>query len=185
MKVCLIRHAETAWALTGQHTGLTDIPLTAHGEDQARELAVPLQAMDFAHVLVSPRLRACQTCALAGFSAVGIEEPDLSEWVYGDFEGLSSADIRIKNPEWNIWRDGCPGGESPADVCARADRLIARVRTLRGTVAMFSHGQFGAALIARWIGLALCEGQHFSLRPASMCVLGSDPHHPQQPTIEW
>lgn len=185
MKVCLVRHGETAWSLSGQHTGLTDLSLTEHGEDQARELAPRLRALEFKHVLVSPRQRARQTCALAGLGAVAVVEPDLSEWGYGDYEGLRSADIRQNNPGWNIWQDGCPRGESPADVFARADRLIARVRSLQGTVALFSHGQFGAAFAARWIGLPLAQGQHFELRPASLCMLGYATNHPDQPTLEW
>ena len=185
MNVYLIRHAETAWSLTGQHTGLTDLPLTARGEDQARALAPRLLALDLKHVLVSPRQRASQTCALAELGDVAVVEPDLSEWIYGDFEGLRSVDIRKENPSWNIWQDGCPGGESPAEASARADRLISHVRTLQGSVALFSHGQFGAAFVARWVGFALIEGQHFVLRPASICMLGYDENHPDRPTLEW
>ena len=184
MKVCLVRHGETVWSLSGQHTGLTDLGLTAHGEGEARALAPRLQTFDFTHVLVSPRLRARQTCELAGFGAVSELEPDLSEWDYGHYEGLRSAEIRQDNPGWNIWRDGCPGGESPADVCARADRLIARLGAMAGTVALFSHGQFGAALAVRWIGLALVEGQHFALHTASVSLLGCDPQQPDRRTIE-
>ncbi len=140
--------------------------------------------MGFTHVLVSPRLRARRTCELAGCGAESVIEPDLAEWDYGDHEGRRSVDIRKEDPGWNIWRDGCPGGESPADVSARADRLIARLGTMRGTVALFSHGQFGAALAARWIGLALVEGQHFALHPASVSMLGCDTHHPGRRIIE-
>lgn len=184
MKVCLVRHGETAWSLSGQHTGLTDLALTAHGEDQSRDLAPRLRSMGFTHVLVSPRLRARQTCELAGFGAASEVEPDLSEWDYGDFEGRRSVDIGQDHPGWNLWRDGCPGGESPADVCTRADRLIARLGTMHGTVALFSHGHFGAALAARWIELALVEGQHFTLYPASVSVLGSDARHANRRIIE-
>jgi len=184
MNICLVRHGETAWTLTGQHTGLTDLGLTAHGEDESRALAPRLRALAFTRVLVSPRLRARQTCALAGFGAASEIEPDLSEWDYGRYEGRTSADIRQENPEWNIWRDGCPGGESPLDVSARADRLISRLGTVQGTVALFSHGQFGAALAVRWIGLALVEGQHFALHTASVSELGMDPHHQDRHTIE-
>lgn len=184
MKVCMVRHGETAWSLTGQHTGVTDLGLTAHGEVEASVLASRLQPSTFAQVLVSPRLRARQTCALAGFSAGSKIDSDLSEWDYGQYEGLRSVDIRRDNPGWNIWRDGCPGGESPADVSARADRLIAQLCTMQGTVLLFSHGQFGAALAVRWIGLALIEGQHLALRTASVSRLGVDPHHPDRRTIE-
>lgn len=184
MKICLVRHGETAWSLSGQHTGVTDLGLTARGEDESRALASRLRTSAFAHVLVSPRLRARRTCELAGYGAASVIEPDLSEWDYGRYEGQRSADIRRKNPGWNIWRDGCPGGESPADVTVRADRLIARLCAMQGTVALFSHGQFGAALAVRWIGLVLAEGQHFVLHTASVSLLGVDPHDPDRPTIE-
>jgi broad specificity phosphatase PhoE len=184
MKACFVRHGETAWSLSGQHTGLTDLALTVHGEEQARALAPRLRSFDFTHVLVSPRLRARQTCQLAGYGAASGIEPDLSEWDYGHYDGLRTDDIQRDRPGWNIWRDGCPGGESPADVCTRADKLIARLQTMNGTVALFSHGQFGSALAARWIGLALAEGQHFALQPASVSLLGIDPHHADRRVIE-
>lgn len=184
MKACLVRHGETAWSLTGQHTGLTDLALTPHGEEQSRGLADRLPSMGITRVLVSPRLRARQTCDLAGVGAVSEIEPDLAEWDYGEFEGRRSVDIRKDTPGWNIWRDGCPGGESTADIVARADRLIARLATMKGVIALFSHGQFGAALAARWIGLALIEGQHFALHPASVSLLGVDDHHPDRRVIE-
>ena len=184
MKICLVRHGETAWSLTGQHTGLTDLGLTAHGEVESRALAPRLRGLVFTQVLVSPRLRARQTCELAGLGTASAIEPDLSEWVYGHYEGLRSADIRKDTPDWNIWRDGCPGGESPADVSARADRLIASLCELQGTVALFTHGQFGAALAARWIGLMLVEGQHFALNTGSVSLLGIDPRHADRRIIE-
>ncbi|MBC7437841.1 MAG: histidine phosphatase family protein [Bdellovibrionales bacterium] len=177
MTVCLVRHGETAWSLTGQHTGLTDLALTPVGEEQSRGLVVRLQSVGITRVLVSPRLRTRQTCNLAGLGAGSEIEPDLAEWDYGDFEGRRSADIQRDHPGWNIWRDGCPGGESTADIVIRADRLIARLAKMKGSVALFSHGQFGAALAARWIGLALIEGQHFTLHPASVSLLGTDAHH--------
>ena len=184
MKVCLVRHGETAWSLSGQHTGLTELPLTTHGEDEARNLAPRLRTLAFTQVLVSPRLRARQTCELAGFGAMSKVEADLSEWDYGHYEGLRSVDIRRQDPGWNIWRDGCPGGESPAEVGARADRLIVRLCSMQGTVALFSHGQFGAALAVRWIGLLVVEGQHLALHPASVSLLSTDPHHPDRRTID-
>ena len=184
MKLCLVRHGETAWSLSGQHTGTTDLGLTAHGEDESRFLAPRLRSLAFTQVLVSPRLRARQTCELAGFGAASVIEPDLSEWNYGRYEGRRSVDIRRESPGWNIWRDGCPGGESPTDVSARADRLIARLRKMEGTVALFSHGQFGVALAVRWIGLALVEGQHFALHTASVSLLGIDPRHADRRMIE-
>lgn len=184
MKICLVRHGETAWSISGQHTGVTDLGLTAHGEAEARSLARRLRSLACARILVSPRRRARQTCELAAVAAASELEPDLSEWNYGLYEGLRSADIRQDRPGWNIWRDGCPGGESPADVSARADRLIARLCSMQGTVALFTHGQFGAALAARWIGLMLVEGQHFALNTASVSLLGIDPHHPHRRIIE-
>jgi probable phosphoglycerate mutase len=184
MKACLVRHGETTWSITGQHTGLTDLALTTHGEEQSRGLVLRLQAMAITRVLVSPRLRARQTCELAGMGAASEIEPDLAEWDYGDHEGRRSVDIRRDEPDWNIWRDGCPGGESTAAISARADRLIARLAAMQGSVALFSHGQFGAALAARWIGLALIEGQHFTLHPASVSLLGTDAHHADRRIIE-
>ncbi len=184
MKICLVRHGETAWSLGGRHTGSTDLALTAHGEDESRALAPRLRALAFAQVLVSPRLRARKTCELAGFGAAGRIEPDLSEWDYGRYEGLRSTDIHRQDPGWDIWRDGCPGGESPADVTMRADRLIERLCAMQGTVAVFSHGHFGAALAVRWIGLALFEGRHFALHTASVSLLGMAAHHPERRTIE-
>ena len=179
LQLCLVRHGETAWSLSGQHTGTTDLPLTAHGEAQARALAPRLVQMGFAHVLVSPRLRARQTCGLAGLAAVSVVEPDLAEWDYGDFEGQRSVDIDKLRPGWNIWQDGCPQGEMPDDVSQRADRLIARLCGLHGKVALFSHRQFGVALAVRWMGLPLQAGQHFELHPASLSILGYAAHHPQ------
>lgn len=184
MRLCLVRHGETAWALSGQHTGVTDLALTAHGENQARALAARLQTLACSQVLVSPRLRAQQTCDLAGLGPASRVEPDLAEWDYGDYEGLRTADIRRATPEWNIWRDGCPGGESPAAVSARADRLIARLCTQQGTLALFSHGHFSVALAVRWIGLALLEGQHFALHTASLSLLGIDARHQNRRIIE-
>lgn len=184
MKACLVRHGETAWSLSGQHTGLTDLALTAFGEDQSRGLGVRLQSIGITRVLVSPRLRARQTCDLAGMGAASEIEPDLAEWDYGDFEGRRTVDIRQDHPDWSIWRDGCPGGESTADIVVRADRLIARLAAMNGIVALFSHGQFGAALAARWIGLALTEGQHFPLHPASVSLLGIDARHAGRRVIE-
>ena len=177
------RHGETQWSLSGQHTGVTDIPLTPHGEAQARALRPWVEAISFSHVLTSPRLRARATCALAGLGPRSEIEPDLAEWNYGDYEGRRSADIGEERPGWNIFRDGCPKGESPSEIGERADRLIARLRTMDGDVALFSHGHFGAVFGARWIGLEVIEAQHFSLAPASMGVLGLDSNHLYTPII--
>ncbi len=175
----LIRHGETQWSLSGQHTGRTDIPLTAHGEAQALGLAQCFRDIKFNHVLTSPRQRAQQTCELAGLRAAAIIEPELAEWDYGDYEGKRSLDIRKQLPDWNIFRDGCPNGEMPVQVSNRADRLITKLRMLDGNVALFSHGQFGCVLAARWIGLPLVEAQHFAFGPASYGILSYDPHHPE------
>ena len=180
----LIRHGETAWSLTGQHTGHSDIPLTPHGEDEARGLAVCLQGIPFVHVFTSPLQRARQTCELAGIRTIAEMEPDLAEWNYGDYEGMNSSDIRKKNPGWNVFRDGCPNGEIPIQVSDRADRLIARLRLLNGNTALFSHGQFGGVLAARWIGLALAQGQHFPLGTASISILSYEVNHPEVSVIQ-
>jgi broad specificity phosphatase PhoE len=179
----LVRHGETAWSLSGRHTGRTDIALTAHGEDQARELAQRLRDIRFAHVLTSPRLRARRTCELAGLAGAAAIEPDLAEWDYGDYEGQRSVDIRKQRAGWNVFRDGCPHGEMPTQVAERADRLIARLRALDGDIALFSHGQFGCVLAARWIGLPLAEAQHFAFGAAALSILGHDPHHPEVAVI--
>jgi broad specificity phosphatase PhoE len=179
----LIRHGETAWSLTGQHTGITDIPLTAPGEDEARALGLHLREIPFARVLTSPRIRARQTCALAGLEAEAEIEPDLAEWDYGDYEGRRTVDIREERPGWNIYRDGCPHGESPAQVAGRADRLIARLRAMHGNIALFSHGQFGSVLAARWIGLPVADGQHFPQGPASLSILGYEAGHPEESVL--
>lgn len=179
----LIRHGETEWSLSGRHTGRTDIALTRNGEGEARELGKRLQEIPFAHVLSSPLKRALQTCGLAGLDMAPEMEPNLAEWDYGDYEGQRSADIRIQRPDWNVYRDGCPGGEIPEQVSARADRLLARLRRMEGNIALFTHGQIGSALAARWIGLALDEAQHLSLGTASLSILALDPHHPGVPVI--
>jgi len=177
------RHGETQWSLSGQHTGVTDIPLTPHGEAQARALRPWVEAISFSHVLTSPRHRARATCELAGLGPRSEIEPDLAEWNYGDYEGRRSADIGEERPGWNIFRDGCPNGESPSEIGERADRLIARLWTTDGDVALFSHGHFGAVFGARWIGLEVIEAQHFSIAPASMGVLGLDSNHLYTPII--
>jgi len=178
LQLYVIRHGETAWSLSSQHTGRTDVPLTAHGEDEARALAPCLGKIRFAHVLTSPRQRAQRTCKLAGLGPAAEIEPDLVEWEYGDYEGRRSVDIRRDRPGWNVFRDGCPHGETPADVSDRADRLIARLDALDGNVALFLHGQFGCVLAARWIGLPPLDGQHFSLGAASLGILRYKPSHP-------
>ena len=183
LSLYFIRHGETEWTLSQRHTGCTDLPLTAHGEDEARKLSGRLSDIAFTHVLTSPLQRARQTCALAGLGREPEIEPDLAEWDYGEYEGKRSVDIRKDRPGWNVYQDGCPGGEAPAQISDRADRLIARLRTLDGNVALFSHGQFGAALAVRWIELPVVTGQHFPLSETSLSILSDDPHHPEVPVI--
>ena len=177
LKLYLIRHAETEWSLSGQHTGRTDLPLTEHGEAMALELRPCLARVKFDLILTSPRLRARRTCELAGLSKASDVEPDLEEWNYGYYEGLRSSEIRHTRRGWSVWRDGCPGGESPVLASARADRLIARLAQGEGNVALFSHGQFSRVFAARWLGLESHEGRHFSLDPASVSILGHEPGH--------
>jgi probable phosphoglycerate mutase len=184
LQIYFIRHGETAWSLSGQHTGRTDLPLTPHGEVMARELATALNGITFSLVLTSPRLRARATCELAGFGGAGVQlEPSLAEWDYGDFEGLRTTEIHALHPAWDIWHDGCPGGETPAGVGERADQLIARLRDLTGNVIAFSHGHFGRVLAARWIGLPVTQGQHFAIAPTSIGILGFEPDHPRRRVI--
>ena len=183
LRLYLIRHGETEWSLNRRHTGLTDIPLTANGESESGELGKHLRAIPFSHVLTSPLQRAQQTCALVGLNQVPEIEPDLVEWDYGDYEGKQSVNIRKERPDWNIFRDGCPQGEMPIQISDRADRLIARLRTLEGNIALFSHGHFGGVLATRWIGLAVDEAQHFPLGTASISILAFDSHHPTVPII--
>lgn len=171
-QIYLLRHGETAWSLNGQHTGRTDLPLTPDGEKRAVQLGRRLHAVDFAHVLTSPRQRARQTCALAGFHAVAREEADLREWDYGDYEGETTAAIQVRRPGWDIFRDGCPHGESPAAVSERADRIVQSLRAKKGIVAVFSHGHFLRVLAMRWIGLPVGEGRHFTLQTAAIGILG-------------
>ena len=182
-RLYLIRHGETAWSLSGQHTGRTDIPLTEHGEQDARKLAERLRAVGFSRVFTSPLQRARQTCELAGLGEIAEIEPALAEWNYGDYEGQRPGDIRRGRPDWNIFRDGCPGGESPAQVSERADQLIARLRTLDGNIAIFSHGHFGRVLGARWIGLPVGQAQHLLLSTASLSVLGYEHNRAEELAI--
>ena len=182
-RLFLIRHGETEWSLSGRHTGISDIALTDNGKTQTRRLRSLLEPISFAHVLTSPRQRARQTCALAGLAHAAEIDPDLAEWDYGAYEGITTDEIRKAAPGWNIFRDGCPGGETADRVSARADALIARLRTLGGDIALFSHGQFGCVLGARWIGLAVIEAQHFALDTASLSILGAKPGHPNVSVI--
>ncbi len=170
----LIRHAETEWTLSGQHTGRTDLPLTDHGRDAARTLAPRLAATEFALVLVSPSRRAVETCELCGLGPLAQTREDLLEWDYGDYEGLTSPQIEERRPGWSLWRDGCPGGESAADVGARADRVIEEINAAPGVVAIFSHGHALRVLGARWIELDPTGGARLGLAPGAICRLGHE-----------
>ena len=172
-EVFLIRHGETEWSLNGRHTGLSDIPLTENGRRVARLWQPYAAAKTFALVLSSPLQRARQTCELAGLGAQMQLENDLSEWDYGDYEGLTPQQIRARQPAWLIFRDGCPGGESPAQVAARIDRVIARIHATTGDVAVFAHGHLLRTFAARWLGLPPSAGSHFLLETATLCALSS------------
>ena len=171
-KVYVIRHGETEWSLTGQHTGVTDIPLTENGRAVARRLRPVLAEQSFQLVLTSPLRRARETCELAGFGARAALEADLHEWNYGEYEGLTTKQIHHKQPGWMLFRDGCPGGETPAQIGARVDRVVARVRGTAGDVVLFAHGHVFRVLVARWIGLPSAAGEHFLLDTATLNVLG-------------
>jgi broad specificity phosphatase PhoE len=171
--VYLARHGETAWSLSGQHTGLTDLPLTERGERTARRLGERLKGLTFAKVLTSPLQRARRTCELAGFGAVAEVDRDLVEWDYGQYEGRRTAEIRAERPDWQLFRDGCPGGESPAQIAARADRIVNRVRAVQGDVLLFSSGHFMRVLTARWLGIEpTVNCRYFMLSTASLSALG-------------
>ncbi|MCW3018778.1 MAG: histidine phosphatase family protein [Solirubrobacterales bacterium] len=170
----LVRHAETEWSLSGRHTGRTDLPLTERGREAAKELRERLRARRFALVLVSPSRRARETCELCGLGAEAQVREDLHEWDYGEYEGLTTAEIRQRRPDWVLWRDGCPGGESPAQVGARADRVIAEIATVDGDVAVFSHGHMLRVLGARWIELEAPAGARLGLSTGAICVLGHE-----------
>ena len=168
----LARHGETAWTITGQHTGLTDLPLTERGEANARRLGERLSGLTFAKVFTSPLQRARKTCELAGFGSVAQIDSDLLEWDYGEYEGRLRVDILKERPDWELFRDGCPGGESPQQVAARADRVVSRVRSVTGNVLLFSSGHFLRMLATRWIGIEPINGQSLMLGTASLSAVG-------------
>ena len=181
--VYLARHGETAWSLTGQHTGLTDLPLTDNGQRNARRLGQRLEGLTFAKVLTSPLQRARRTCELAGLGAQAEVDPDLVEWNYGQYEGRTSADILKELPDWQLFRDGCPGGETPQQVSLRAARVVSRLRAVPGDVLAFSSGHFIRAFAASWLGLeALAAGRHFLLSTASLSAVGYE-HNLSRPVI--
>ena len=181
-EVHLVRHGETAWTLSRQHTGLTDIPLTENGERVAIRLGDLLRGRSFARVFTSPLQRAKRTSDLAGFGARAEIDPDLVEWNYGDYEGITTAEIRKQRPDWQLFRDGCPGGESVADVGHRADRIIARLRGLEGDALLFSSGHFLRVLAARWLGLDVSCGRLLLLSTSTLSILGYE-HDRSEPVI--
>lgn len=170
-QIYLIRHGETAWSLSGQHTGRTDIPLTDNGRKMAGKLAPVLAGENFETVMTSPLQRARETCALAGLGERARVEPGLMEWNYGDYEGLATSEILAQSPDWLLFRDGCPGGETPGQVGARVDRLIEKVRSVNGHVALFAHGHLFRVFAARWLDLPVLEGRRFMLYPATLSIL--------------
>jgi probable phosphoglycerate mutase len=180
--VYLARHGETAWSLTGQHTGLTDLPLTPRGEQNARRLGERLRGLKITKVFTSPLQRAARTCELAGFGNGAQIDSDLVEWNYGDYEGRRTADIHAERPDWQLFRDGCPRGETVAQVAARADRVVARVRAIEGNALVFSSGHILRVLAARWLGLDGAYGKLFFLSTASLSMLGYE-HDPSSPVV--
>ena len=180
--VYLARHAETAWSLSGQHTGLTDLPLTVIGELQAQRLGASLSGLVFDKVFTSPLRRALRTCELAGFASRVAILPELVEWNYGEYEGLRTAEIRSERPGWDLFRDGAPGGESPLQVAARADLVVERLRAVSGNVLLFSSGHFLRMLATRWVGLEISVARSLMLSTASVSALGYN-HNLQEPVI--
>ena len=181
--VYVARHGETAWTISRQHTGLTDVPLTERGEDTARRLGERLKGLTFSAVLTSPLQRASRTCELAGFKSQAEIEKDLVEWNYGQYEGRRTAEIRAERPDWELFRDGCPGGESPHDVSERADRIVRRIRAVPGNVLMFTSGHFLRVVAVRWLGLEVTVNcKFFMLSTASLSALGYE-HDVSRPVI--
>ena len=177
-KIYLIRHGETAWTVSKQHTGLTDIPLTEHGRTEAKQLGEKLKHLSFQKILLSPLARAVETCKLANFFQHAEIDPDLVEWNYGDYEGLTHEQIRKQDPNWSIFTKGAPGGESVADVGKRADRVLSKISQISGDVALFSSGHFLRLLAARWLNLPPSEGRLFFLSTASLSILGYERESP-------
>jgi len=182
--VYIARHGETAWTVSGQHTGRTDLPLTPNGERNAGRLRARLDGVPFAKVFTSPLQRARRTCELSGFGARAEIDADLVEWDYGEYEGRTSEQIHVERPNWDLFRDGCPGGESPGQVEERADRVVQRIRTITGNVLLFSSAHFIRVLAARWLGLGPeFTGSHFSLSTASVSALSYE-HNLSHPVIQ-
>jgi probable phosphoglycerate mutase len=180
--VWMARHGETAWSLSGQHTGRTDLPLTERGERNARRLGQRLQGRSFVRVFSSPLQRARRTCELAGFGSAAAIDPDLTEWDYGAYEGKRSVEIHAERPGWDLFRDGCPGGEDAAAVGARADAVVRRLRAAGGDVLLFSSGHFSRVLAARWLGLEPQAGRYFLLNTAALSILSYE-HNLDHPAV--
>lgn len=178
----LVRHGETEWSRAGRHTGTTDLPLTDEGEATAARLAPVLAGFEFSTVLTSPRLRARRTAELAGFADADVE-PELAEWDYGDYEGLTTPEIREDVPGWSVWTHPVPGGESADDVAARLDRVVRRARAAEGATLVFAHGHSLRVLAARWLDLAVADGRHLYLDTATFSVLGDD--RGQSVVVRW
>ena len=172
--IVLVRHGETEWSASGQHTSRTDLPLVEAGRDQARALAPALRGRTFARVLSSPLKRARETCELIGFGNVVELRDELQEWDYGDYEGLTTPQIKDKRPDWDLWHDGCPGGESPHQVSARADRVLSSLEGVHGQVLLFAHGHFLRVLSARWLEMPVSAGARLMLSAGALCVLGHE-----------
>jgi broad specificity phosphatase PhoE len=181
--IYVARHGETAWSLSGQHTGITDLPLTERGEWNARRLGERLKGLRFTKVFTSPLQRATRTCELADFGAAAEIDRGLLEWNYGDYEGRRTAEILAERPGWHLFRDGCPGGESPDQIGARADRVVSRLRAIHGDVLIFSSGHFLRVLAARWLGLEAAAGRYFLLSTASLGTLGYEHNNLSEPVI--
>jgi len=171
-QIWLARHGETTWSLSGQHTGRTDLPLTERGQKNAELLGKRLARRSFPAVFTSPLQRARRTCEIAGFADSARVEPDLVEWDYGEYEGLTTAQILQRRPDWNLFRDGCPGGESVGQISARADRAVSKLRAANGDVLVFSSGHILRVIAARWLGMPASAGEHFALDTATLSVLG-------------
>lgn len=170
-KIYLVRHGETEWSLSGQHTGITDIPLTENGKRMAKLFQPLIVKENLALVLTSPLQRARMTCELAGLGDQAEVDPNLMEWNYGEYEGLTTQQIHVKSPDWMIFQDGCPGGESPEQVASRVDQVITRIRKTEGNVAIFSHGHLLKVFVARWLGFPAKAGGHFILDTGTLSVL--------------
>lgn len=181
-KIYLARHGETIWSLSGQHTGMTDIPLTEQGEKNAKQLGKRLQNLAFAKVFSSPLQRALKTCELAGFGPVVIADPLVQEWNYGDYEGRTTTEIQQTQSDWFIFRDGCPGGESPAQVAKRCDEMIEKMKAINGDILIFAHAHILRMLTTRWLGLRPEEGRLYFLSTASLSILGYE-HNLSEPVI--